>query len=125
MAGKKDVTAKIDAYLAGVEPDKRAALEHIRALAKKIAPDAEEALVYGVPGFRFNDKPLICYAAFKAHCGFYPMNPVLLDNLQAELKDFRTAKGTIQFTPEAPLPDILMEKIIRARVTENTSRNPE
>jgi uncharacterized protein YdhG (YjbR/CyaY superfamily) len=108
----------IDAYLAKTADPFRSALEQIRALVKAAAPDAEEALVYGVPGFRLNGKPLVCYAAFKAHCGFYPMNPALMDALEAELSGFRTAKGTIQFTPDSPLPDALVRKIVKARVAE-------
>ena len=109
----------IDAYLAKTADPFRSALEHIRALIKAAAPDAEEALVYGVPGFRLNGRPLVCYAAFKAHCGFYPMNPALMDSLKDELAGYRTAKGTIQFTPDKPLPDALLRKIVTARVTEN------
>ena len=109
---------RIDAYLAALDPPQRTALEHLRALIAANAPDATEALVYGVPGFRLNKKPLVCYAAFKAHCGFYPMNPALLDALAGQLTDFRTAKGTIRFTPDRPLPDALVVEIVRTRVAE-------
>lgn len=111
----------IDAYLAKTADPFRSALEHIRALIKAAAPDAEEALVYGVPGFRLNGRPLVCYAAFKAHCGFYPMNPALMDSLKDELAGYRTAKGTIQFTPDKPLPDALLRKIVTARAKENAA----
>ena len=111
--------AAIDAYVGKTPEPFRGALEHIRTLVKAAAPDAEEALVYGVPGFRLNGRPLVCYAAFKAHCGFYPMNPALMDSLKDELAGYRTAKGTIQFTPDKPLPDALLRKIVTARVTEN------
>lgn len=125
MATKADMSAKdtaaIDAYIGNTPEPFRGALEHIRALVKSTIPDAEEALVYGVPGFRLNGRPLVCYAAFKAHCGFYPMNPALMDSLKDELAGFRTAKGTIQFTPDKPLPDALLRKIVKARVKENAA----
>lgn len=113
--------AAIDAYIGKTPEPFRGALEHIRALVNSSVPDAEEAMVYGVPGFRLNGRPLVCYAAFKAHCGFYPMNPALMDSLKDELAGFRTAKGTIQFTPDSPLPDPLLRKIIKARAKENAA----
>ena len=38
---------------------------------------------------------------------------------QKDLKDFRTAKGTIQFAPEKPLPSRLLRKLVKARMEEN------
>lgn len=117
----KTDSAKIDAYIEALDPAKRDALTHIRTLIQSLAPDATEALVYGVPGFRLNKKPLVCYAAFKAHCGFYPMSPAILDTLAGELGMLRTAKGTIQFTPDQPIPDELIARILRARIDELAS----
>ena len=42
----------IDTYLEHAAPDKRAAVEHIRALAHATTPDLEECMSYGMPGFR-------------------------------------------------------------------------
>ena len=39
----------IDDYLTTVESSKRKELERIRALAKQTVPEAEEAIVYGMP----------------------------------------------------------------------------
>ena len=120
MADKRPATEQIDAYLAKLDPDKRAALEHIRALVKTTAPEAEEALVYGVPGFK-KDGGLVCYAAFKAHCGFYPMSPILIETMKAELSGFETAKGTVRFTPDRPIPDALIVEIVKRRIEENAT----
>ena len=119
MAGTKSSdVAKIDAYLAKLDADKRVALEHIRALVLETAPEAEEALVYGVPGFKL-DGPLVCYAGHKAHCGFYPMSPIVIDGMKAELAGFETAKGTVRFTPDRPIPDALIIEIVKRRIEEN------
>lgn len=122
MPEKSGAIAGIDAYIAKQNPAFQPALEHVRALVGKVAPDAEEALVYGVPGFRQNGA-LVCYAAFKAHCGFYPMSPDLMDAMQAELQGFRVAKGTIHFTPDHPLPDALIARIVTARIAENAAKS--
>lgn len=118
---KPDPRAQIEAYLDKLDPDKRKALDHLRAVIRKAAPDAREAMVYGVPGFR-QSGALVCYAAHKDHCGFYPMNPDALAMFAGELADRDTAKGTIRFTPDDPLPDDLVARIVRARIAQNESR---
>jgi len=125
MAGRStgtgnDPAAAINAYIANVPEPFRGALKKLRDIIKSADPQAEEAMIYGVPGFR-HDGNLVCYAAFKAHCGFYPMNPALMDSLAAELEGFRTAKGTIQFTPDRPLPDALVRRIVKARMEQNAA----
>lgn len=49
------------------------------------------------------------------------MSPALLDSLADELTGFRVAKGTIRFTPEQPLPDGLVRRIVTARLRENAA----
>jgi uncharacterized protein YdhG (YjbR/CyaY superfamily) len=122
-AAPKNPVAAIDAYIGNVSEPFRGSLVKLRALIKSADPAAEEAMIYGVPGFRHGGHPLVCYAAFKAHCGFYPMSPALMDSLASELAGFRTSKGTIQFTPDKPLPDTLVRRIIKARVAENAATN--
>lgn len=116
-----DGIAGVEAYLAKVPETQRAALEHLRAIIRSAAPDAEEALVYGVPGFR-QGGPLVCYAAHKSHCGFYPMSPALLDSLASELGGLRKSEGTIEFTPDKPLSDDLVRRIVRKRLEENAAK---
>ncbi len=113
--------AAVDAYLARTPEPFRQALASIRALLRSAAPDARETLVYGVPGIR-QKGPLVCYAAFKAHCGFYPMDPSLLERFAPELTGFKTAKGTIQFTPDKPVPSDLIQRIVAARLEQDQAR---
>ncbi|PRQ03502.1 hypothetical protein ENSA5_15320 [Enhygromyxa salina] len=92
--------ANTDAYLEAItDPDKRAALERIRELVAKAAPQAEECMSYGVPAFCVGGRPLVAYAAFKAHCGLSPLSPALIEDFAAQLEGFSTSKGTIRFAP--------------------------
>ena len=50
--------ATIDQHLAGVSPDKRAALEKLRKMIKAAAPKAEECISYQIPAFRFEGRML-------------------------------------------------------------------
>jgi uncharacterized protein YdhG (YjbR/CyaY superfamily) len=108
-----------DEYLQAVSDEKkRKALERLRETIRKAAPGAEEALVYGVAGFRLNGKPLAAFAAFTNHCGFYPLSPTVIEAHEEELRAFSIAKGTVRFTPEAPIKAALVRKLVKARAKE-------
>ena len=112
----------VDDHLAALPPDQRAALEHLRATIRAAAPDATEAISYGMPAFKQDGRGLVSYAAFKAHCSLFPMSSTVIASLATELEGFVTSKGTIRFTPEAPLPDALVTRIVRARLAELAAR---
>ena len=108
----------IEAYLVGLPDAPQRALRRIRDAVRAAAPGAEEAFVYGVPGFKLNGKPLVCYASFKRHCGFYPLSPTVIAAHASELERYQISKGTIRFQAEKPLPKSLVTKLVRARAAE-------
>ena len=112
----------VDDHLAKVAPDQRAALEHLRATIRAAAPDATEAISYGIPAFKQDGRGLVAYAAFKAHCSLFPMSSAVIAELADELSGFTTSKGTIRFTTDAPLPDALVTRIVQARLAELAAR---
>jgi uncharacterized protein YdhG (YjbR/CyaY superfamily) len=118
MKGK--VSAKtVDEYFASVPEPAQSTLKHIRAVIRSVVPaETTEAISYGIPMFKYNGM-LVGYAAFKKHCSLFPTGSGVLDRFEKELKGYRTSKGTIQFPSDKPLPDVLVKKIVRARVKEN------
>jgi uncharacterized protein YdhG (YjbR/CyaY superfamily) len=112
-----EASAWIDAYLAALPPDQRAALQDLRETVAAAAPEAVEAISYGLPAFRQRGRPLIWYHAARAHCSLFPTAAVI-DAHRAELAGFDLAKGTIRFTPDHPLPKDLVERIVRERVAQ-------
>jgi uncharacterized protein YdhG (YjbR/CyaY superfamily) len=115
----------IDDYLAGVPEPSRQALERLRAAIRSAAPKGTtETISYRIPAFRYKGL-LAWFAAFSDHCSFFPRASVIR-KFRKELKSFTISKGTIQFTPEKPLPVALIRKLIRARVREidGPHRNP-
>ena len=114
--------AAVKAYLAKVPEPARTTLEKTRAIIKSAAPkDATECLSYGMPAFRYKGA-LVCYAAFKDHCSFFPCQASLIDEMKDELKSYRTSKGTLQFPLDKPLPTALVKKMVKARVANNEQR---
>lgn len=112
--------AEVEAYLAKVPEPMRAALETLRAQIRAAAPEAEEVISYQMPAFR-QGRGLVAYAAFKAHCSLFPMSVKAVDAVGGKLLAFRTSKGTLQFTPDEPIPAALVKKLVKARLVENAA----
>jgi uncharacterized protein YdhG (YjbR/CyaY superfamily) len=117
-----DGSAAVDAYLAKVPEPARSTLGKVRATIRSVVPaDSTEGLSYGMPAFRYKGA-LVAYAAFKNHCSLFPMQASLTDQMQDELKNYRTSKGTLQFPLDKPLPAALLKKMVKLRVAENEIR---
>lgn len=119
---KEEQTAvdTIDAYIAGAPKEAQAILKKIRALIKKEAPDAVEAIKYGMPTFILGGN-LVHFAAFKNHIGFYP-TPTGIEKFKKEISVYEWAKGSVQFPLGEPMPYDLIRKITAFRVKENLAR---
>ena len=111
----------VESYLAEVPPEARAALERLRGIIRSVAPEATETISYGMPFFKQNGM-LVAFAAFKDHCSFFPASTRTIRRFRRELAGFDTAKGTIRFTADHPIPAALVRKIVRARLKENEVR---
>ena len=108
----------VDAFLAALPLEMRAALENLRRAIRAAAPDAEESISYGVPAFKYRGRPLVSFGAAKSHCSFYVQSPAVMEAHRDELAAYDTSKGTVRFAPDAPLPDALVAKLVRARMAE-------
>ena len=109
----------VDAYLAAVPEEQRAALEKLRNQIKAAAPGATETISYQMPAFKLRGRLLVSFAAFKNHCSFFPMSGAVIEAHMDELKPYYTSRGTIRFTPGKPLPAALVKKLVKARIAEN------
>lgn len=106
--------SEIDEYLSKVDAPQRAELERIRKIVKQTAPDAEEVITYGMPGFKYKKKYLIAYAPFKDHMSIFP-GSATSPSLKAKLSGFKQSKGTIQFTLENSIPKSILLEIVKNR----------
>lgn len=109
---------EVDAFLAAQPEDTRTALEALRRTIAAAAPGADEGIGYGVPAFKYRGRPLVSFGAGKSHYAFYVQSPAVMDAHREELAAYDTSKGTIRFTPDAPLPEALVTKLVRARIAE-------
>ncbi len=119
---KSAIPKTVDAYMEALPDKEKAVLEKLRQTIKKTAPKAEELISYGMPGYKYYGM-LVFFAAFKNHCSFFGGNSTLTNEMKEELKDYKTSKGTIQFTVEKPLPLTLIKKIVKTRMKQNEEKD--
>ena len=109
---------RIDAYLATLPADQREALQRLRFQIARVVPDAEETISYGMPTFKLDGRFLVSFAGWKAHCSIYPLTDAFLKAHADELKGYGRTKGSLHFTSDAPLPEALLESLVRGRVAD-------
>ncbi len=117
MTSKKARPESITEYINAAPKEARAKLREMRACIRESAPGAKESLKWGMPAFSYR-RILVTFAAFKHHIGFYP-TPSAVRAFANDLSKFATAKGSIQFPLEKPLPLPLIRKITEFRVRES------
>lgn len=107
----------IDEYIAQFPEEVREVLQLVRMAVRGAAPQATETISYGMPAFR-GHSVLVYFAANNRHLGFYP-TPGPIQVFAADLADYQTSKGAIQFPYDEPMPLALIDKIVRFRVIED------
>jgi len=107
----------IDHYISSLPEQKAILVKEILDLISEIAPDAVPCIAYNMPAFKYLGKPLVYFAAFQNHIGFYAL-PSGNEAFKAELSKYKTGKGSIQFPLSEPMPFDLIRDIVRFRVAE-------
>jgi uncharacterized protein YdhG (YjbR/CyaY superfamily) len=116
MTGAKQYP-EIDAYLAA-QPDRdRLPLEKIREIIRKALPDAEEAISYQMPSFKYHGM-VAWYAPSKNHYAIY-MPPKFLVQFKEQLAQYSQTKSAIHFDYNKPIPEALITEMVVAAAREN------
>jgi uncharacterized protein YdhG (YjbR/CyaY superfamily) len=108
----------VNEYILQFPQETKKIMQEIRTLIKKIAPDSEENISYGMPAYKTNGKPLVYFAGYKNHIGFYA-TPNAHEKFKVELSEFKQGKGSVQFPLNQTMPYNLIIKIIKFKVEEN------
>lgn len=110
----------IDDYITTFPPAVQDRLQAVRKTIAATAPEATEAMSYGIPTFKL-DGNLVHFAAFKEHIGFYP-GASGIHQFEDQLKAYKTSKGTVQFPFSGEIPHALIAEITRFRMAENKEK---
>jgi len=116
---KNTLPAKnVDAFVKAASRESQTKLKELRKIIKSVAPKSEELISYKMPTYKFNSKYLVGFAWFKHHIGFYPMNGTFVQKHKRKLGKFKSAKGSVQFPLNKPLPVALIKKFVKLRMEE-------
>ncbi len=113
----KNQPVTLDQYIETFPEPVREVLQALRKTIQKMAPKAVETMSYGMPAYKINGKPLVYFAAYKNHIGFYAL-PSGNAAFQKKLANYKTGKGSIQFPLEVEMPWNLIESIVSFRMKE-------
>jgi uncharacterized protein YdhG (YjbR/CyaY superfamily) len=117
MPSTKEKPKTITDYIEAAPKEARGKLRQMRTCIRAAAPGVTESLKWGMPALSYR-RILVTFAAFKHHIGFYP-TPSAVKAFAKDLAKFKTAKGSIQFPLDKPLPLALIRKITAFRVRES------
>jgi len=106
----------VDEYIESAPAIAQPMLRELRAILKKAAPKATEAIKWGTPVFE-DGRILFSFKAHKAHVNFMPTKPSL-DPFMKDLSGYKTGKDTVQLPYGEPLPAALIRKIAAHRVKQ-------
>jgi uncharacterized protein YdhG (YjbR/CyaY superfamily) len=110
----------IDSYIKAAPKEAQPLLWQMRETIQEVAPEATEAISYGIPTFKLHGN-LVHFGAFKTHVSFFPTSSGVAA-FTKELSKYKISKGTVQFPLDQKLPLPLIKKIVRFRVKESKAK---
>jgi uncharacterized protein YdhG (YjbR/CyaY superfamily) len=113
--GRNAPAKTVDDYIATAPEETRAKLAQLRKVIRAAMPGADETISYGMPFYK-DREARVAFAAFKNHIGLFGVSSVIAEHRQELAAFCQTAKGTIHFPIDRPLPVALIRKLVRARI---------
>ncbi|MFZ4930545.1 iron chaperone [Chryseobacterium sp. Mn2064] len=115
----KNTFKNIDEYILLFPQEVQKKLTELRQFIHSLSPGFEEYIGYQMPAFRYKGKPLIYFAGYKNHIGFYP-GAEGIKNFENDFKEkeYKFSKGAVQFPIHDNLPLELAGRIIQFRMNE-------
>ena len=110
---------EVEKYIAAFPPEVQKIMHEIRRIITDEAPDAVEGMAYGMPGYKTHGKPLVYFAGYKKHIGFYA-TPTGHSAFAEELAHYKQGKGSVQFPLDKPIPYDLISRMTVFRALENS-----
>ena len=119
MLAREGMMAKeVTHYIAGLEGPNRKAVAAVVKRVRVLMPEVEEGVSYAMPALLWHGKALLAVVVRKRFIAVYPFSGKVISALAGDLAAFRTTSGSVSFTPEAPLPGAVIDKLVKARRAE-------
>ena len=108
----------IDEYIAACPPETHERMQEVRAMIKKLAPEAKEKISYQIAAFELNGKNIIHFAGWKKHISLYPI-PAGDEAFVQDVSKYADGKGTLKLPLDEPLPMKLVKQVIKLHLAQN------
>ncbi|UKB84105.1 DUF1801 domain-containing protein [Chryseobacterium sp. MEBOG06] len=115
----KNTFSNINEYILLFPIEVQKKLTELREFIHSIHPQLEEYIGYQMPAFRYTGKPLIYFAGYKKHIGFYP-GAEGIKNFEKNFEErkYKYSKGAVQFPMDEDFPLDLVDEIVQFRIKE-------
>lgn len=115
----KNTFKNIDEYILMFPIEVQEKLLQLRKVIHAQVSDLEEYIGYQMPAFKYRGKPLVYFAGYKKHIGFYPGAEGIL-NFEKDFKErnYKFSKGAVQFPINEDIPLELVNRIVEFRKEE-------
>lgn len=111
----------IDDYILSFPSAIQDRLLTLRKTILTLVPEAEESISYGMPAYKTIGIPLVYFAGYANHIGFYA-TPNGHEKFAKEFSIYKQGKGSVQFPHDKPLPLKLIEKVVKFRAKANEEK---
>lgn len=111
----------VDQYISSFDKKTQLLLKQMQKTIRASAPGAEESVSYGMAAYKYLGRPLVYFAGYENHIGFYA-TPTGHEAFKKDLSVYKTGKGSVQFPITEKLPLKLVERIVKFRVKENEEK---
>jgi uncharacterized protein YdhG (YjbR/CyaY superfamily) len=111
----------IDSYISSFPKETQKLLGQVRTAIKQAAPKAEEVISYGMPAFKQNGAPLVYFAGYAQHIGFYPTGTGIAA-FAKEIANYKHSKGAVQFPLDKPVPVTLIKQMVKFKIAESLEK---
>ena len=117
MTGAEDV----DAYVAALPEAARVAVAELRRRARRVVPDGEESISYGIPTVKLDGRAVVHFAGYARHVSLHPVLEWLDGDLAHDVAPYRSGRGTLKMPLREPVPFDLAERVMRALLARHQS----
>jgi uncharacterized protein YdhG (YjbR/CyaY superfamily) len=107
--------SQVDAYLNGLEPERRAALAALRLVVLDTVSGVVETMRYRMPTYEYEGGVLCAFASQKNYMSLY-MNADLVEKHRDELAGLNVGKSCIRFRKLEKLPVDTVRTILQETV---------
>ncbi|HZZ64502.1 MAG TPA: DUF1801 domain-containing protein [Candidatus Baltobacteraceae bacterium] len=114
-SAKTGTFTTVDEYVQAQPERAQKALQQVRHAIREAVPDADEVIAYNMPTYKLGDASLLNVAAWKEHYALYVASKPIVAAFASDLKNCEIGKGTIRFSFNDPVPEKLIQRIVRFR----------